>query len=262
MERQTVVVKVGGSTLPHREAVLADLAELHGAGVEVVIAHGGGATLTDWLTRVNKQPTFVNGLRVTDDETLELAVMVFAGAVNKQLVALLDAAGIPAVGISGVDGGLVRARRQTEPDIGLVGQTEQVDTTPLRALLDRGLIPVVACIVLGPAGQIFNINADTLAGDLARALRASRVVFLTDVPGVRGADGAVIPTLSQGETDRLIAEGVITGGMIPKVAACLRCLDAVPEAVILDGSVSHVLRDHVLGAATAGTVFRSRAATD
>ena len=261
MDRQTVVVKVGGSTLPHREAVLADLAELYSAGLEVVIAHGGGAALTDWLARVDKQPTFVNGLRVTDDETLELAVMVFAGAVNKQLVALLNAAGIPAVGISGVDGGLVRARRQTDPDIGLVGQAEQVDTTPLRALLDHGLIPVVACIVLGPDGQILNINADTLAGDLARAQRASRVVFLTDVPGVRGADGAVIPSLSAGETDRLIAEGVITGGMIPKVEACLRCLDGVPEAVILDGSVSHVLRDHVLGSATAGTVFRSHPTT-
>ncbi|MAG36851.1 MAG: acetylglutamate kinase [Dehalococcoidia bacterium] len=258
MDRQTVVVKVGGSTLPHREAVLADLAELHGAGVEVVIAHGGGAVLTDWLERVNKQPTFVNGLRVTDEETLEMAVMVFAGAVNKQLVALLNDARIPAVGISGVDGGLVRARRQTEPDIGLVGEAEEVDIAPLRALLDRGLIPVVACIVLGPAGQIYNINADTLAGDLARALPASRVAFLTDVPGVHRADGKVIPTLSKDETDQLIAEGVITGGMIPKVEACLRCLDGVPEAVILDGSVPHVLRDHILGSATAGTVFRSR----
>lgn len=254
--RQMVVVKVGGSTLPHRDAVLADLVSLQSAGVEVVMIHGGGAALSDWLERLNKQPTFVNGLRVTDEETLELAVMVFAGTINKQLVAMLNVAGVPAVGISGVDGGLVHAYRQTNPDIGLVGQVQVVDTKPIKALLNYGLLPVVACVVIGPDGQILNMNADTLAGDLARALGAGRVAFLTDVPGVQGADGEVVPTLSKAETDQLISKGVITGGMIPKVKACLRCLDGVGETVILNGSVPHVLRDYVLDSTAAGTIFR------
>ena len=254
--RQTVVVKVGGSTLPHREAVLADLGTLAEAGLATVVVHGGGAALTEWLKRLGKESEFCDGERITDAETLEAAIMVFAGTVNKQLVALMSAAGLSAVGLCGVDGGLVQAQRQIEPDVGLVGQTTEVRVGLLQLLLDGGMIPVLAPLVLGAQGQILNINADTLAGDVARALGASQIVFLTDVPGVRGADGAIISTLSAEDASRLRQDGTISGGMIPKVEACLRCLDRVPQAAILDGSVLHGLRAHVLDGATAGTMFR------
>jgi acetylglutamate kinase len=251
---QSVVIKLGGAALPHREAVLADLQAAQRAGYRPILVHGGGPVISDWLKRVGKEPVFVNGLRQTDAETLELAIMVLAGKVNKELVAVLQAGGTAAIGVCGVDGGFIRARRQTNPDIGLVGEVTEVDRRPLDALATAGYIPVVAPIALGPEGPL-NINADTVAGDIARATGAASLIFLTDVPGVKDGAGKVLPALDRAQAEALRREGVISGGMIPKVDACLNCLDRVARATILDGSDPHAIVGHLLEGRTPGTVF-------
>jgi acetylglutamate kinase len=234
--------------------VLDDLRRVHAAGVKTVLVHGGGAVITDWLARIDKQAVFVNGLRQTDAETLEVAVMALAGKVNKELVALLQGAGTPAVGLCGVDGGLLRAHRQTEPDLGYVGEIEQIDTRPLDLLADAGYVPVIAPIALGSDGPL-NVNADTVAGDVARSLAATTLLFLTDVPGVQDRAGNLLPALDRAHAEALKREGVITGGMIPKVDACLRVLDRVAQASILDGGRPHAISEHLLDGHTFGTVF-------
>jgi acetylglutamate kinase len=256
---KAVVIKLGGAALPHREAVLSDLRAVREAGWQVVLVHGGGPVISEWLKRVGKEPVFVNGLRQTDAETLELAIMVLAGKVNKDLVAVLQSGGTSAVGLCGVDGGFIQARRQTQPDIGFVGEVVSVDPAPLSALSQAGYIPVVSPIALGPDGPL-NINADTVAGDIARAVGASTLIYLTDVPGVKDRAGNVLPALDRAQADHLRATGVITGGMIPKVDACLTALDKVPQAVILDGGRPHAIVEHLLERRTAGTVFTRQVA--
>ena len=251
---RTVVIKLGGAALPHREAVLEDLRAARAAGFRTVLVHGGGPVISAWLQRIGKEPVFVNGLRQTDAETLDVAIMALAGKVNTELVAVLQRGGTPAVGLSGVDGGFIRARRQTEPDLGFVGQVEAVDTRPLEALTAAGYVPVVAPIALGPDGPL-NVNADTVAGDVARALGAVGLVFLTDVAGVKDRAGDVMPALDRERALALQREGVISGGMIPKVDACLRVLDRVPQATILDGGRPHAIVEHLLEGRTPGTVF-------
>jgi acetylglutamate kinase len=250
----TVVIKLGGAALPHRDAVLDDLRSLRAGGTSVILVHGGGAVISDWLMRLDKQPVFVDGLRQTDAETLDVAIMALAGKVNTELVALLQRAGTPAIGISGVDGGLLRARRQTQPDIGFVGVVEEVDCRPLEALQAAGYVPVIAPIALGPEGPL-NVNADTVAGDVARAVAAEDVVFLTDVPGVKSRAGDVLPALDRAQVEALKREGVISGGMIPKVDACLRVLDRVARASILDGARPHAIEEYLLKQRTSGTTF-------
>jgi acetylglutamate kinase len=255
---QTVVIKLGGAALPHREAVLQDLRRSQESGWRVVLVHGGGPVISDLMKRVGKEPVFVDGLRRTDADTLDIAVMALAGKVNTELVATLQLGGTRAVGLSGVDGGCIRAHRQTSPDIGFVGTVDQVDAAPLIALVAAGYVPVVAPIALGPEGPL-NINADTVAGDIASALGAASLIFLTDVPGVMDRAGKVLPALDRAGADALRREGVITGGFIPKVEACLSALDrdpGVPEAVILDGGRPHAIVEHLIERATAGTVFR------
>ncbi|MGH2351492.1 MAG: acetylglutamate kinase [Chloroflexota bacterium] len=253
-DKQPIVIKLGGAALPHREAVLDDLRRAQLAGFRPVLVHGGGPVISEWLNRIGKEPVFVDGLRQTDAETLEVAMMVLAGKVNKDLVAVLQGAGAAAVGLCGVDGGFIRAHRQTDPDIGLVGEVEAVDPRPLQVLASAGYVPVVAPIALGPEGPL-NINADTVAGDIARALDAASLLFLTDVPGVKDRSGNVMPVLNRVQVAALRRDGVISGGMIPKVEACLRCLDRVPQATILDGSRPHAIVEHLLEGRTSGTVF-------
>jgi acetylglutamate kinase len=249
-----VVIKLGGAALPHREAVLEDLRAARAAGFRPVLVHGGGPVISAWLERIGKEPVFVGGLRQTDAETLDVAVMALAGKINTDLVAVLQHGGTPAVGLSGVDGGFIRARRQTDPDLGFVGEVEAVDPRPLEALARAGYVPVIAPIALGPEGPL-NVNADTVAGDVARALGAASLIFLTDVPGVKDRAGKVLPALDRGQALALQREGVISGGMIPKVDACLRVLDRVPRATILDGGSPHAIVEHLLEGRTAGTVF-------
>lgn len=249
-----VVIKLGGAALPHREAVLRDLASAREAGFEPILVHGGGPVISDWLKRIGKQATFVDGLRVTDAETLEVATMALAGKVNKELVATLTLAGTPAVGLAGADGGWIRARRIVEPDLGFVGEVTSVDPAPVRALIGAGYLPVVAPIALGDEG-LLNINADTVAGDIARAVGAALLIFLTDVPGVKDASSQVVPRLTSGEVRAMREAGTIGGGMIPKVQACLRAAEAGARTVIADGGDPGAIGIHVRGEAGNGTTI-------
>lgn len=251
-----LVVKIGGSTLGSHDTTLDDLAELQRRGVACVVVHGGGALVSEWLKRLDVPTRFQNGLRVTDAEALKVVVAVLAGLVNKELAASLAARGAMAAGISGADAGVLRARI-SNPELGFVGEITEVDAEPLRQLLAGGVIPVIAPVALawsddGATGQLLNTNADTAAGAIAAALAARRLVFLTDVPGVKAA-GAVLPALPPERAAELVQSGVIEGGMIPKVEACLAAAAAGSESVIVDGREEHALLRAAEGAAQ-GTV--------
>lgn len=255
---RTLVVKLGGSALGAHDTALADVAALQRLGVRVVVVHGGGAAISQWLGRVGLEARFVRGLRVTDAPTLEVVCMVLAGKVNKELVSQLLALGAPAVGLSGADGGLLRARLR-DPELGFVGEVTGVQVAPLTALLGAGFLPIVAPLALGDDGQLLNVNADTAAGDVACGLGADRVIFLTDVPGVLGPDGQVRPTLTAGEVTAMIAGGVIHGGMIPKAEACLHALRGAQHVQIVDGRAPHALLHALLLSEGAGTSITEEA---
>jgi acetylglutamate kinase len=223
--------------------------------MRVVLVHGGGPLITQWLERLGVQTQFQDGVRVTDEPALEVATMVLRGLVNTGVVAGLARHGVSAMGLSGADGGLLRARRR--PELGLVGEVEKVDAAALQLLLDCGVVPVIAPLGLDAEGTLLNINADMAASAVAAALGADAALFLTDVPGVCDADGVVIPHLDQTEVERLIASGVISGGMIPKVRACLDALCGARLAAILDGRTPGALAD-LLEDAVAGTIVMDR----
>ncbi len=251
-----LVVKIGGSTLGSHDTTLDDLAELQRRGAACVVVHGGGAVISEWLKRLDVPTRFENGLRVTDAEALKVVVAVLAGLVNKDLVTSLASRGARAAGISGADAGVLRARI-SNPVLGFVGEITGVDAEPLRHLLAGGVVPVIAPVALewsddGATGQLLNTNADTAAGAIAAALAARRLIFLTDVPGVK-ADGAVLRALPPARAAELVESGVIEGGMIPKVGACLAAAAAGSESVIVDGREEHALLRAVEGAAQ-GTV--------
>ncbi|MDR7517120.1 MAG: acetylglutamate kinase [Armatimonadota bacterium] len=245
---RTVVVKYGGSIMDGEPAdtLAEDLVLLQGAGVRPVLVHGGGPEITRMLDRLGKPSRFVNGLRVTDQETMDVVEMVLAGRANKALVARLAAAGGRAVGLSGKDGGLLRARPLAGPeDLGLVGEVEEVDPTVVRVLAEHGFIPVVASVGWGRDGRTYNLNADHAAAALAGALGAGKFIVLTDVPGIltgQPPQAEVLSTATAAQVRALVAEGVISRGMIPKVEACLTALEAgVPSAHIIDGRQPHGL---------------------
>jgi acetylglutamate kinase len=248
-----IVVKIGGSTLGAHDTSLQDVAWLAQQGRRIVVVHGGGPAISDWLTRVKVPTRFERGLRVTDAPALEIVVAVLGGLINKQLVAALTALGARAVGLSGADGGTLRAGYEDEA-LGYVGRVEEVDTRLILAMLDAGFVPVVAPLALlkhsartevgevevaAAVGQLLNVNADTVAGDLARALQAERLIFLTDVAGVRGADGAALRVLDLAAARGLLRTGVAAGGMIPKLEAAIRAAEGGTTAVILDGREPH-----------------------
>ncbi len=240
-----LVAKIGGSTLGARDTTLADVVALQRRGVRPVVVHGGGALISEWLKIHGVSSRFERGLRVTDARTLEVVVAVLAGLVNKRLVAALTAAGGRAVGLSGADGGLLKARLLDEK-LGYVGEVAEVDTRPLLGLLEDGFVPVVAPIAVewrgeAPVDQLLNINADTAAGAVATALAARWLVFLTDVPGIRGEDGETVSALSADRASALTEAGVIQGGMIPKVEACLQAAASGCRSVIADGRRSGAL---------------------
>ena len=259
---KTVVVKYGGSVLGAGSAgtVVEDLVLLKGAGVNPVLVHGGGPEITRMLDRVGKKTRFEQGLRVTDDETMEIVEMVLAGRANKALVTFIGGAGGSAVGLSGKDAGLLRARRLHGPvDLGLVGEVVEIRPQIIQTISDAGHIPVIASVGAGEGGESLNLNADHAAGSLAAALGASKMIILTDVPGVmRSEDGAsrLISSLTAGEARRLIADGTISRGMIPKVEACLMALDrGVPSAHIIGTEAPHALLVELFTEAGIGTMI-------
>jgi acetylglutamate kinase len=252
-----LVAKIGGSTLGSHDTTLQDIVELQRNGVRPVVVHGGGALINEWLTRHGLRSRFERGLRVTDEATLKVVVAVLAGLVNKEIVASLGALGARALGLSGADSGLLRAKLLDEK-LGFVGEITSVDTTGLMPLLQTGVIPVIAPVAVKFEGkeqtaQLLNINADTAAGAIAAALKAHWLVFLTDVPGVRTGGGKVLSRLSVAAAGRLMQSGAIEGGMIPKVEACLAASAAGCHSVIADGRAEHALLAVAEGRA-AGTI--------
>ena len=236
----TIVVKIGGSTLGSHDTSLRDVAALQREGACPVVVHGGGKVVSDWMQRQGVRPRFIRGLRVTDEPSLEIAVAVLTGLVNKRLVAELNGLGGRAFGLSGVDGGMIEAR-VADPELGLVGEVVRVDPGPVRAVVEAGYIPVVASVAFSAAGdgspepQLLNMNADTVAGEMAAALDVERLVMLTDVEGVLDSSRRLIPRLTRRHARRLVGSNVIAGGMVPKIGACLRALESVSSAHIVDG---------------------------
>jgi acetylglutamate kinase len=247
------VVKIGGSTLGSHDTAIEDIAALQAEGAPLVVVHGGGSAATEWLKVHGVVSEFVDGLRVTGPDAIEVVTAVFAGLVNKQLVAGLQALGARAFGLSGVDGGLL-CTRQADERLGFVGEVVRVDRGPIDALLDAGYLPVISSVGFWgeQPGQLMNVNADTVAGEIAAALGAKELVFLTDVAHVRGAEGKALSALRAGEVEGLIESGVASGGMIPKLRAGVTAARAGARCSIVDGREAHALRD-VLGGAPSGT---------
>ncbi|HZV48736.1 MAG TPA: acetylglutamate kinase [Candidatus Dormibacteraeota bacterium] len=238
---QVVVVKLGGNAIEQRkEETLLDVVLLRYVGMLPVLVHGGGPEITALSRRLGLEAEFRNGLRVTDPPTMEVVKMVLTGKVSPDLVATLNRLGGRAVGMSGEDGPTIIAE-PLDPDLGLVGRVVQVNREPITALLQRGYVPVIASIGLGYDGLSYNINADTVAAEIAVALGAAKLILLTDVPGVLDGEQRVITELDRARARRLIEQNRVGGGMIPKLEACLRALDAVPQAHVIDGRQPHAL---------------------
>ncbi|MBI2724253.1 MAG: acetylglutamate kinase [Chloroflexi bacterium] len=248
-DRRPAVVKLGGSTLGAHDTSLRDIAEARRAGTPVVVVHGGGATISAWLARAGLKAEFVRGLRVTGPEALEVVVAVLAGIVNKTLVAQLGALGAPAFGLSGADGLILQAQRYDDA-LGAVGKIHRVNPFPVQELLDLGYVPVIAPIAVETGGtdpRLLNTNADTAAGEIAAALGAAQLVFLTDVDGVLDTRRNLMADLRAEDVPRLLADGVATGGMIPKLEAAVRAAAAGCRTRIVNGTLGGALADALAG---------------
>ena len=256
-----VVIKYGGSAMQSEtlnNSVVRVVILLHLIGVKVVLVHGGGPEITELLTRLGKETKFVGGLRVTDRETVEAAQMVLAGKVNKSLVNLIECSGGRAVGLCGMDGHMISAV-QKDPALGYVGRITAVDPTPVLDLLEKGYIPVVSTLGCDDAGNVYNVNADTAAAKLAATLRAESLISLTDTAGIlRDKDdpATLISRVTVAETEQLIADGVIAGGMLPKVECCTDAIrGGVRRVFIIDGRVPHSILIETLTDEGIGTMF-------
>ncbi len=244
---KTVVIKYGGHAMTEdklRASFAVDVVLLKFIGLKPVIVHGGGPQIASTLARVGKESTFVEGLRVTDDETMDVVEMVLGGKVNREIVESIQRGGGRAVGLTGSDGALLRVRRKTVngQDIGRVGELVQVDSRVIDSVSESGFVPVVAPIGVDDDGLTYNVNADEAAGGLAAALGAEKLMLLTDVEGVLDADGQLLSQITSKDAQKYVAEGVITAGMIPKVGCCMRALgEGVGRAHIVDGRVLHAL---------------------
>ena len=269
---QSVVIKYGGHAMGDAELAAefaADMVLIKQVGMHPVVVHGGGPQIGAMLERLAIKSDFVDGLRITDQATVEIVEMVLAGSINKAVVAAINQAGGSSVGLSGKDAGLIQARRLTRTsvdpdsqiekvlDLGFVGEPAHVDVAILKTLAENRVIPVVAPIGLGATGETFNINADTAAGAVAVADGAKRLLMLTDVAGVLDGDGNLISELSVGEARALIADGTIKGGMIPKIETCVAAVEGgVEAAVILDGRVKHAVLLEMFTPHGVGTIIR------
>ena len=257
---QTVVVKYGGNAMVSealKQQVMEDIALLWLIGVKVVLVHGGGPEISDTMKKLGKQAVFVDGLRVTDKETVDIVQMVLAGKVNKTLVNLLQMKGGHAVGLSGIDGGIIEATMKDEA-LGYVGKITRIRTQPITDLLEKNYIPVISTVASDRQGNTYNINGDTAAAYIAGALNAERLIMMTDIAGIlRDKDdpGTLIPALTVKEAKKLFDEGVISGGMIPKVDCCIEAIGkGVKHVVIMDGRVPHSILMQLLTDEGAGTM--------
>ena len=256
----TMVIKLGGAAAAGADvdSVLQDIVLLRFVGMRPVLVHGGGPEISSWQERIGITPRFVDGLRVTDADTMEVVKMVLTGKVGPDLVSRIHRLGGSAIGLSGEDGPTLLVRPAEHPsgaDLGMVGEVDHVNVEPLVSILEQGRVPVVASIGLGYDGEAYNVNADTVAAEVAVALGASKLILLTDVDGVHGRDGSLLGELDRAGATALVDDGVITGGMIPKVSAALRALDGVEAAHIIDGRVPHALLLELLTASGVGTMF-------
>ena len=259
---KTIVVKYGGNAMISeelRQAVISDIILLNLVGIRVVVVHGGGPEISEMLKKIGKQSHFVDGLRYTDDETMDVVQQVLCGRVNKNLVATMNRLGGKALGLCGIDGGMFVAKKQDEK-YGLVGDITKVDPTPVVTALDNGYIPVVSTVALGEDAETsYNINADTAAAKLATALGAERLLLLTDVRGLLRDpkdDSTLIPELQLSSVPALIREGVISGGMIPQIDCCVEAVrSGVQSAIILDGRVQHSILIELLSNEGIGTML-------
>ena len=254
--KKPIVVKIGGSTLGRHDTTLEDLVALQKEGRTLVVVHGGASIVSEWLSRLGIPTKFEKGLRVTDKQSLDVVAAVLCGLVNKELVIGIQALGGRAIGLSGVDGGFIEARIK-DAALGYVGEVVKVNPEPIEAILKGGYIPIIAPLGLAAKGrksEKLNVNGDPAAGDIAAALEAERLIFLTDVPGILDSSGVLLPRLSADEASALIGSGVVSGGMIPKVEACLRALSTVPVTQIVDGREPHALLQALSGKGDGTTI--------
>lgn len=245
---RTIVVKYGGAAMKDsnlKDKVIRDIVFLSCVGLKPILVHGGGPEINSWLDKLGIEPQFINGLRVTDSLTMNVVEMVLVGRVNKEIVSLINQAGGSAVGMCGKDGKLILACPQGQEGIGFVGEVNSIDTKILGTLVDNGYIPVVSSVADDENGQVYNINADTVAGEIAAALGAEKLILLTDTPGILKDcenPATLIPKIDIQEARQLIANGTVGGGMIPKVNCCVRSLaQGVKATHIIDGRIPHAL---------------------
>lgn len=256
-----VVVKYGGNAMVNeklKEQVMEDIVLLWLIGIKIVLVHGGGPEISELMDKLGKKAVFVDGLRVTDKETVDIVQMVLAGKVNKSLVSFLESKGGNAMGISGIDGGLIRAEMKDEK-LGYVGSITDVNITPVEDLLSKGYIPVISTVASGKDGNVYNINGDTAAARIAGALRAERLIMMTDIDGIlkdKNDPSTLIPHMTISEAEQLRKDGVISGGMIPKVECCIDAIThGVENVVIMDGRVPHSILMEILTDEGAGTMI-------
>ncbi len=260
---RTVVVKYGGAAMKDsglKAKVIRDIVFMASVGIRPVVVHGGGPEINTWLTKLNIEPQFKDGLRVTDADTMDVVEMVLVGRVNKELVSLINQAGGKAVGLCGRDGNLITAKpRPTEDGVGYVGEVGRIDSDLVSSLVEASYIPVVSSVAGDATGQAYNINADTVAGELAAALSAEKLILLTDTPGIMRDfkdPSSLIDKLDIHQARELIADGTVGGGMIPKVTCCVRSLaQGVRTATILDGRMPHSLLLEIFSDAGIGTML-------
>jgi acetylglutamate kinase len=258
---KTLVIKYGGHAMSDAElraSFARDVVLLRAIGVRPVVVHGGGPQIEKLLQRLGKQSSFVDGRRVTDDETMEVVEMVLGGSLNREIVELVSRAGGRSIGLTGNDGSMLQVRRRVVDgqDLGRVGEVVAVEPGPIRAVLDAGYVPVVAPLGVDEAGLTYNVNADEAAGAIARALAAEKLILLTDVEGVKDGGGRLISRLTREEVRKLLAEGAIQGGMIPKVECCLDALaGGVDRTHIIDGRILHAVLLEVFTDVGVGTLI-------
>ena len=260
---KVVVVKYGGNAMINeqlKQQVMEDMVLLWLIGVKVVLVHGGGPEITDMMKKLGKRSEFVDGLRVTDEETIEIVQMVLTGKVNKSLVNLLEMKGGNAIGLSGTDGRLIEATMKDER-LGFVGDITKINIEPVTGLLEKGYIPVISTIGCDEEGNVYNINGDTAAAHIAGALGAERLIMMTDIDGIledKDDPDTLIPELTISEAKQLYGSGIISGGMIPKVDCCIEAIGkGVKNVVILDGRISHSILMELLTDEGAGTLIKS-----